>query len=61
MGLMISKKMDSKIEENVIYHELNKYTICCLKASTRVISSVCGQFHPMLDDLKTSILSCVVK
>lgn len=32
MGLMVGKKMDSKIKENVIYHELNKYTIRNVKA-----------------------------
>lgn len=32
MGLMVGNKMDSKIEENVIFHELNKYTIRNLKA-----------------------------
>ena len=33
MGLMMGKKMDSEIEENVIYHEeLNKDINCCLRA-----------------------------
>lgn len=32
---MVGKKVDSKIEENVIYHKLNKYNICSLKAVKR--------------------------
>lgn len=35
MGLMVGMKVDGKIEENVIYHEPNKYTICSLKAVKR--------------------------
>lgn len=55
MGLMVGKKMDSEIEENVIYHEeLKKYTICCLEAVKHRSNQPGRHFHPMLDDLKTS-------
>lgn len=32
MGLIEGKKMDSEIEDNVIYHELKEYTIRTVKA-----------------------------